>query len=218
MFNLPENTFYNKKIPKETFYSKEEFSSSLKRLFIDQVKTIYWRNKIATSTTNLSEGKIVKEIEIIEIRLKTNILNEDVLRVIDKGIPYHTIFLLENEGKCQASVSYKEIIENKCVVSLGEYFHSKFVGMEEFSLEMDGLNLDKVYENFFCQIAGDLLLVRKNEPLKDAIVRNLEIKKLGKQINALENKIRKEKQLNVQVKLNDNLKELSKKLKKLSKI
>jgi hypothetical protein len=77
---------------------------------------------------------------------------------------------------------------------------------------MEGLNLDAVYENFVYQIAGDTLQAGDNESLQDAVQRDEKIKNLKKQIEMLQAKIRKEKQLNVQMKLNGELKKLKKEL------
>ena len=82
-------------------------SPTLKRVFIDQIKVIYWRNKIAATTINLAAGETVTEIELFEIRLNEQKLDESVLRQIDKEIPYHIVFLLEYDGKYQAWTAYK---------------------------------------------------------------------------------------------------------------
>jgi hypothetical protein len=86
---------------------------------------------------------------------------------------------------------------------------------EDLPLKMDGLNLDAVYENFVYQIAGDTLQAGDNESLQDAVQRDEKIKNLKKQIEVLQAKIRKEKQLNVQMKLNGELKKLKKELEAL---
>jgi hypothetical protein len=67
-----------------------------------------------------------------------------------------------------------------------------------------------VYENFVYQIAGDTLQAGDNESLQEAVQRDEKIKNLKKQIEMLQAKIRKEKQLNVQMKLNGELKKLKK--------
>ena len=48
---------------------------------------------------NIAAGEIVTEIEIFELRLTDPKLDVSVLRQIDKEIPYHIIFLLENDEK-----------------------------------------------------------------------------------------------------------------------
>ena len=79
---------------------------------------------------------------------------------------------------------------------------------DELPLKLEGLNVDAVYENFVYQIGGDSLQAGDNESLQDAVARDEKVKNLQKQIDALQAKIRKEKQLNVQMKLNHELKSL----------
>lgn len=215
MLGLPKTTEFNKRIPKEKFYENLNTTPAVKKCFVDQIKVIYWRNKIASSTTNLAPGKAVTEIEIFEVKLKTNILDEAVLRQIDKEIPYHIVFLLEYEGKYQVWTAYKEEVSGKIVFKVNQYYHTEWMSEEELLLKIDGLNVDTVYENFVYQIAGDTLQVGENESLQDAIERDEKIKNLKKQIGILQEKIRKEKQLNVQVKLNGELKILKKELEEL---
>ena len=50
MIGLPKTTEFNKRIPKQKFYENLEIPPALKKVFVDQVKIIYWRNKIAAST------------------------------------------------------------------------------------------------------------------------------------------------------------------------
>lgn len=102
MIGLPKTTEFNKRIPKQKFYENMDISPVLKKVFVEQVKIIYWRNKIAASTTNLAAGNDVTELEVFEVRLSSPVLDDSLLRQIDKEIPYHILFLLEYEGKYQA--------------------------------------------------------------------------------------------------------------------
>lgn len=47
MIGLPKTTEFNKRIPKQKFYENIDVSPTLKKVFVEQVKTIYWKNKIA---------------------------------------------------------------------------------------------------------------------------------------------------------------------------
>ena len=100
-------------------------------------------------------------------------------------------------------------------IVMNQYYHTDWMNEDELPLKLDGLNVDAVYENFVYQIAGDTLQADETESLKDAVARDEERKKLQKQIEVLQTKIRKEKQLNVQVKLNSELKRLKKELEAL---
>lgn len=216
MLGLPKTTDFNKRIPKEKFYENLNGNPTVKKSFVEQIKVIYWRNKIAATTTNLAAGTTVNEIEVLEIKLKTNILDEGVLRQIDKEIPYHILFILEYEGKYQAWTAYKEASAGNTAFKVNQYYHTDWVAEEELPLKLEGLSVDAAYENFVYQIAGDILQAENGESLQDAVERDKNIKKLKKQIEVLQAKIRKEKQLNVQMKLNGELKKLNKELEVLS--
>lgn len=212
MIPFPKTTEFNKRIPKEKFYENLNVTPALKKSFVDQIRVIYWRNKIAATTTNLAAGSTVTEIEVFEIRLKTNTLDEAVLRQIDKEIPYHILFLLEYDGKYQAWTAYKEAASGNAAFKVNQYYHTNWMEAEDLPLKIDGLSIDAVYENFVYQIAGDNLRSDTNESLQEAVKRDTKIKNLKKQIEVLQAKIRKEKQLNIQMKLNGELKKLKKEL------
>ena len=212
MIGLPKTTEFNKRIPKEKFYENLNVTPAIKKFFVEQIKVIYWRNKIAATTTNLAAGTTVIEIEVIEIKLKSSILDEGVLRQIDKEIPYHILFILEYEGKYQAWTAYKTASAGNVAFKVNQYYHTDWMDEEDLPLKLEGLSMDAVYENFVYQIAGDKLQAEKGESLQDAVDRDEKIKNLKKQIEMLQAKIRKEKQLNVQMKLNSELKKLKKEL------
>lgn len=83
--------------------------------------------------------------------------------------------------------------------------------MDELPLKLEGLNVDDVYENFVRQIAGDQLKSESaGESLKESVIRDERKQLLEKQIDTLKKKIRKEKQLNKQMQMNNELKKLKK--------
>lgn len=214
MIGLPKTTEFNKRIPKQKFYENMDISPALKRVFVEQVRIIYWKNKIAASTTNLAAGTDVTELEVFEIRLNRPVLDDSLLRQIDKEIPYHILFLLEYKGKYQAWIGYKEAAAsgNKAFKVNG-YYHTEWLAEEELPLKLEGLNVDAVYENFVRQIAGDKLKTEAaGESLKESVARDEQKQALQKQIATLQAKIRKEKQLNKQMQMNSELKKLKKEL------
>ena len=214
MIGLPKTTEFNKRIPKQKFYENMDISPTLKKIFVEQVKIIYWKNKIAISTTNLAAGTDVTELEVFEIRLNSPVLGDSLLRQIDKEIPYHILFLLEYQRKYQAWIGYKETASsgNKAFKVNG-YYHTDWLDEEELPLKLEGLSMDKVYENFVRQIAGDKLKTETaGESLKESVARDEQRQVLQKQIATLQAKIRKEKQLNKQMQMNTELKKLRKEL------
>lgn len=216
MLGLPKSTEFNKRIPKQKFYENLSVTPTMKRAFIDQIKVIYWRNKVAATTMNLAAGDTVTEVEVFEIKLGAPQLDASVLRQIDKEIPYHIVFLLEYDGKYQAWTAYKEsAASGNNAFKVGNYYHTDWLPESEIPLKVDGLSIDKVYENFVRQIAGDTLQTGSNESLKESVERDERRQQLEKQISALQAKVRKEKQLNKQVQLNAELKKLRKELEEI---
>lgn len=216
MLGLPKTTEFNKRIPKQKFYENINVTPALRRIFVDQIKVVYWRNKIAPSTINLEAGNDVTEIEVFEVKLNRIPLDVSVLRQIDKEIPYHIIFLLEYEGKYQAWTAYKEKAgSGSNAFKVDTYYHTDWRLEDELGLKLDGLNMDTVYENYVRQIAGDVLHTGEAESLKESVERSKQIQLLQKQIVTLQKKIRKEKQLNRQIELNAELKCLRKEISEL---
>ncbi|MGO5292181.1 DUF4391 domain-containing protein [Porcincola sp. LCP21S3_C12] len=217
MLGLPKSTEFNKRIPKQKFYDNLTVSPALKRSFVDQIRIIYWMNKIAPSTVNLAAGKAVTEIEVFLIRLNQDTLDENVLKQIDREIPYHILFVLEYDGKYKAVIGYKEASgSGKAAFKVDRYYQTAWMNEEELPVHLEGLSIDAVYENFVRQVAGDMLMPGEpQESLKKSVERNDCMEDLKKQIDKLQAKIRKEKQLNRQMEMNTELKKLRRKLEDL---
>lgn len=216
MFGFPASTEFDKRIPKQKFYENIDITPVLKRFFVEQIRLIYWRNKLATTTLNLAAGESVKEVEVFEVRLNAPQLDEAVLRQIDKEIPYHILFILTCDGKAQAWIGYKEVaVSGSNAFKVCRYYHTDWVSEDELQFRVDGLSMDAVYENLVRQIAGDTLQADSGENLQASVERDEKRRQLEKQIAALENKMWKEKQINRRVEINAELKKLRIELKQM---
>lgn len=211
MLGFPASTEFNKKIPKQKFYDNLDISPALRRVFVDQIRLVYWRNKLAASTLNIATGEAVTEIEVFEVRLNDPQLDEAVLKQIDKEIPYHILFVLTCNGKAQAWIGYKEAASSGSnAFKVSRYYHTDWMPENELHLHIDGLNMDAVYESLVRQIAGEKLQTDSGESLKESVERDEKKKQLEKQISTLENKMKKEKQLNRRMEMNTELKKIKK--------
>lgn len=179
MFGFPAPTEYGKRIPKQKFYENIEVKPAVRRAFSEQIKSIYWRNKLAASTLNIAPGEAVTEVEVFELRLHEPRLDEAVLRQIDREIPYHILFILTCESKAQAWIGHKEASAGSAAFKVDCYYHTGWMPEGKLSFTVTGLN----------NVANDK---RRRQLIKE--------------IAALENKIRKEKQLNRQMEMNAELK------------
>ena len=216
MLLFPKTTEFNRRIPKQKFYNHLSVSPQIKKIFVEQIAAINWTNKLAPTTLNVKSGERVTEIEVFHLLLNQKGLDERVLQLIDKEIPYHILFELEYEGQIQVWIGYKEESQTRAeIFKVNRYYHTDWLTKDKIHFEIDGLNMDALYEGFIKQIAGDNLTINVNESVGTAILRTEEKEKLDKKISALEKKLYREKQFNRQVQLNAELKALRNKLEEL---
>ncbi len=191
MLGLPATTEFNKKIPKQMFYENAKITPEQKKAFVSDIKSIYWCNKISPQTINVSEGENVSEIEIFKIDLYNEIINESILKLVDKSIPYNIVFVLEFQEKQQLWVQNKKISESGSV-SADKYFHTEWQNRDEQKLEIKGLNIDAVWENIVVQIGN--VEIEEGNTLDEQIAADEKRAKLEKEIARLEKMARNEKQ------------------------
>lgn len=213
---LPKSTEFNKRISKQKFYENLSVTPAIRKAFTEQIKTIYWRNKLAATTLNISSGEQVTEIEVFEVKLVSPNLDENVLRLIDREIPYHIVFLLAHGGKCQAVMGYKEAVTpGKDAFKVDRYYYTEWMSETELPIRLEGLTLDAIYENFIRQIAGNTLRSEESATLKASIERQKRMEQIEKQIATLEGKIKREKQPKKKFNLVNELKQLRDDVKQL---
>lgn len=193
MIGLPVSTEFNKRIPKQKFYENMSVTPALKRVFVEQIKSVKWTNKIAVTTTNISEGEFVTEIEVFHIVVNQKSLDENILKQMDRAIPYHIVYVLEYNNTYQVWIAYKVPTESGKSLKTIKYYHTKWLIEEQLPLKMEGFSLDVIYENFVRQVAGDKL--EKSEgSLESDILKSEQQAKLQKEIARLEKQARAEKQ------------------------
>lgn len=202
-------TIVNVKVPKKSFYENLTVSAANKRIFVDQISAIYWRYKLTADTLGVAPSETIDEIEIFEIELTTKNFDSSILRLIDRGIPYHTLFILTYEGESQLWVAYKEKTSSDSL-SVGNYYHTDFAPSDSLNLSADGLTLDDVYVALFYQVSG----IQKDysKPLKDVIMEHEQRLKLEREITRLEKQLRKETQPKKKFELHQKIQSLKKEL------
>lgn len=145
--------------------------------------------------------------------------DKNILAQIDRGIPYHILFVLVYGGETKLSIGYKEQSgNNKAAFGTPVYYETDWQPEDAVTLALDGLNMDAVYESFVRQIAGGALAVpaaeqtEKAGTLADDVAREEKRKELQKQIDVLEKKIACEKQFNRQMELWDEVKRMKERI------
>lgn len=215
MFQLPSSTLVNRKIPKNKFYEKLRANHRLRELFTDQVESIIWKHKLSRETIHLEPNGDVEEIQIFEIHLKKQTYSHELLRSIDKAIPYPILHVLIYGEQAKLAIAYKErnqTDENRSIVR--SYHATDWQPVESIKLDiLQGLDLKAIYENIIRQLLP--IKVKPEIELTAVLERQAQIDKLTQECERLESKIRAEKQFNRKVELNVELQRKKKELNQL---
>ena len=153
--HFPESTKVNQIVPKTAFYRNLEVNVHLRQHFVEDVERIVWLAKLAPSTLNVEDGKTVHEITIFHVLLKAKEVPDDVFTAIDRLMPRHILFVLQYGEECRLLLNYKEWLDAaKGTFRILKAFRTDWCSAEALSLQLEGTNLDKVYESFAGQISG----------------------------------------------------------------
>lgn len=195
MLGLPRSTEVNRRVPKEKLYANGTLSASIRDIMKDQVESIIWRNKLADGTIGVAAGEEVKEIQVFEVSLRQKALDRRILTAIAKAITYKILFVASFSGEAQAWMEVS-----------GMFYATEWFSLDGFTLKLEGLNLDAVYESLARQIAGSCLDAEGD--LAAAVDRDQRRQRLERDIALLEKKVLREIQFKRQVESNTELKRL----------
>jgi len=204
MFELPDSTIVNRVIPKNAF---DKYSNARqKKQFTEKVAKLRWQNKLSPQTVNLS-GKDMSELQIFIITLKVKDPVEEVLKVIDRSIPYPIVFILEYENEEMISLSQKHIHPvNEDLAIIDWTFCSDWFPANKIPYRINlKQSLDYVFNDLCFQLSG--------KPQSDfadistLIQKEQKIRQLRQKITKLEQEIKRCKQFNRKVELNLELQE-----------
>lgn len=209
MFAYPQQAAFNRKLPKDMIYKNAKPSNAVKKRFVSEVSEIVWQYKLSKDTINLPPRDGLKEIQVFKIILKVQELSREVLKVIDKAIPYPIFYRLIFEDRINRVTSYKRVSgknADNCVV--GDYFETGWVdaSVPEIPLPV-ALNLKSLYEQMIDLYIG--LPIRANESLDELVERSQKIRKKQRALQTLKSRITKEKQFKNKVDINTQIRNIN---------
>lgn len=208
---FPVSTKVGKPVPKNAFYKHLEVNAKIKQHFVDDVVGINWLYKFAPSTLNVADGTKVHEIVIFSAGLKSKDCPDDVFLFIDQNMPRHVIFILEYESKYKLLLNYKEWKDEKAgQFKIVKTFSTEWLTSDQINLSIEGQTMDAIYEVMAGQVSG--FGTTKSEDTKRLVELEALITKGKKDVEALQKKIRNERQLNRQMELNGEARSLKKQI------
>jgi hypothetical protein len=200
--NLPKEALVNKFIAKTKFYDKAALSTKLKNEFINKIQKITWRYKLAEDTIGIEKTDSVIEIQVFQVELKEQVIPKNVLKLIDKFIPYPILYQFIYKNNFAYGINLKNS-------ELGhDYYFSDWNTAIKF--DFNAINLEKLYQKLIQAFIDDD--IKEQGDFETVITTDQQIKRLESEIQTLDSKIKREKQFNRQVELNKILLEKQKQI------
>lgn len=155
MLGLPQSTEVKRSLPKAQLYRQFDWKPSQRESFDGDVSRIDFVNWISPKTLpGIAAGNEVKEIYVVEVTLKTRDFDSKNIALLGKSIPQHIVYMLRYSDEVMLAVYYTRL------------FLTTWQPAEDLSLQLNGLNLDIVWENIVRSIVGTSLSdVSNPEPL-----------------------------------------------------
>lgn len=216
LLNFPQTTLVGINVPKIAFYARSTQKTWLKDVLASEFDSITWLYKLTSDTVNMVDGKNVHEIDIFLCRMKGNHYSIDPFCKIDQLIPRHTIFIVKYGEHYDLLMRYKEkaLVRGEEQWSQGETELLGDVKPYQVNLQLEGQDMDSIYEGLLGQISG--LHTHGINDYEQAAADRKTIMQLQEQVESLEKDIRKEKYLAKKIELRNQQREAQAQINKLN--
>lgn len=207
ILDFPATALVAKTVPKNAFYkrAKPQRINALKQFLTDAFENITWLYKLHPSTLKIAAGEQVQEIDVFHCLVKTAKIDPALLLEIDALIPRHTLFVLEYTDHTDIVMQLKTLTPS----TVSRSAHIETLAAEELKnkpLCIRGQDMDSLYAYLLGQVSGLHTITETDYQAASALRK--ELNNLYRQLVALQNKIRGEKQFNLQVAMNTQAKQL----------
>ena len=207
LYQWPAGARFGARIPKERFYERTASTAALREKFVAEVSRISWVYKLAAETINLPGSPEVPEIEVIQVDAKANDISAQVLASIDKAIPNPVIFEVRrddaNGGAVRMTAAHNPV--GSPAPKPSAYFSTGWMRGDSPRTPLPtAITMTALYS----ALIGPLTPLAPRPGESPAVVseRLDSVRRLEREISALERKLRSEPQLNRKVDVRRELK------------
>ena len=167
-------------------------------------------NVLSPDRTNMESSDNVKEIYVFDIELNSNKVPEKFIEALNKSINFQTLLTLRYNDKVKYIIAVKIIDDEK--IKILKTFESDW--QEETLDDMpSSVKLENIYKQMITKLT--LFPFRLDEDFKQYVDRMSVIKKQKSEIEKQTKIMNAEKQPNIKMKLNDEIKQMKKELQDL---
>lgn len=236
LYDWPRASAFGRVIPKTKIYEHAGANTGLKDLFVREVDQIVWSHKLAPETVNLAATKQVSEIQVFRITARTATLDREVLRAIDKAIPFPLIFEVTHGGRVRLAAAYKRPSEaDSARWVVGDYFQGEWLSEDAPRVLLPvALNMGALYERLLeplvtgqtARLIRDLgqtpqtpftpAEVERPVSLEERIAQAEAIERQAREVERIKARLWREKQFNKRVAINAELRAAKQELERLT--
>lgn len=212
LFDYPRSAAFGRVLPKSKIYEHAKPGKAVKELFVRQIEQIVWSYKLAPQTVNIDATPSVPEIQVFSVALKDGELGHEVLRCIDQAISFPIFFELFFDGKVKPVAAFKRqnaSDASKLVVS--DYFEGKWYSGETIRSPLPVVfDLEVLYGRLLQPLLP--FPARQGENLQAHVERMDLVRLVQRELQRCETNLGKEKQFNLKIALNAELRKTKEKL------
>ena len=209
MYGLPEATELRKRLPKAQLYRKYNWDNARREHFDADISRLDIVNAILPRTMpGIAAGENVKSIYVVEVSLKRADCDPRNIELLARAIPQHIVYALRHGEEVRFAVCHERLfmtdwqplIPNSTFLTPNSELipnstfltpNSELIPNSTF-LTPKGLSLDAVWQNYVTSIGG--FEVEENNTLTEQIHVNAERDAIRRQIAALRQLMRNERQ------------------------
>ena len=191
-----------------------EVNPRMKSRFVNDVVNIIWLYKLSAGTLNVTDTEEMKEIEVFVVNLKRPDCPTDLFTFIDTNMPHHIVFVLLHDDNAMLLINYKDWTDGTHTkFKITQAFTSPWVPLSELELTVQGQSLPRIYDNFVAQVSG--IGEHKAGALEEIVALRQQISKQETELQKLEKRMRREPQMDIQMRLHQQVRQKRKQLAEL---
>lgn len=197
-FGLPHTAEVNKALPKKAIFAKFGLKATQRDHFDEDISRLVITHEITTRSVPALATVDIQAIYVVSVLLKRRDFDHRNIELLTKLIPQKMVIALLFGEETMLAIHHVYLMM------------SNWKKTDEVSFPLKGLTLDDVWQSMVTTI-GDIT-VHDGNTLDEQIIIDEQQARLQKQIAALENKMRKEKQPRKKFELHQQIKTLKQQL------
>lgn len=180
MLGLPKSTELSKQLPKKAIYAKFQLNAATKGKVDSDISRITIVNEVSPTRVNLAAGENVKAFFVINVALKQKEFSDSTIALISKLIPQNILMILDYRDEAKLAVYRSKLIQ------------TEWQPKESVSVQLEGLDLDAVWDNIIVQVGG--IQIEQGKTLDEQIAHDERHSKIQAEIKRLDKLARSESQ------------------------